>query len=118
MIFENDTKYTSFGNLDRRVGCRRLTEAQSNTGFPVQTWATAFTTFAKVYESEGGNEAEDAMRMQQQHNIKAIVRYNSQTSGMTAKDRLLYDGLEYDIENIAEVYGRKRFLAIKASRKV
>lgn len=116
MIFENDTKYYSFGNLDRRVGIRRLTESQSVTGFPVQSWSTAFTTFAKVYESESGTETEDSARLMARRQIKVIVRYNSDTASINAKDRVLYDSEEYDIENIAEVYGRKRFFAIKASR--
>lgn len=118
MIFdEKKSRQYTFGNLDARVTVRRVTEAQSVSGFPAQTWADAFTTFAKVTEASRGEEKNDGSKMLANYGITAYVRHDSQTATISAKDRLKYNGQEYDVENIAEVFGRARFYQIRATLK-
>ena len=109
-----NTDYTSFGNLDKRITIRRVTEAQSGSGFPAVTWADAFTEFCKVMETMVGGEGYEAERQTNTTTADFYVRQNSQTATITHKDRLKYDGAEWDIEKKVETYGRGRFYRITA----
>ena len=118
MIYdEKKQREYGFGNMDARVTIRRVTETQSASGFPAQGWADVFTTFAKVMEFSTGNEGNDGSKMLANYGLNIYVRKDSQTSGITAKDRIKYNAQEYDIENIAETFGRGRFLQIRATLK-
>lgn len=118
MIYdEKKGREYTFGNLDARITIRRVTEAQSVSGYPAQTWTDAFTTFAKIMEFSSGDEKNDGSKLLANYGITAYVRHDSQTATISAKDRLKYNGQEYDIENIAEVFGRARFYQIRATLK-
>ena len=116
MIYsEKQNREYTFGNLDARVTIRRVTETQSASGFASQAWTDAFITFAKITEFSKGNENNDGSKLLANYGISAFVRHDSQTTTISAKDRLKYNAQEYDIENIAEVFGRGRFLEIRAT---
>ena len=121
MIYdEKKQREYGFGNMDARVTIRRVTETQSASGFPAQGWADVFTTFAKVMEAvinNQSNEKDEGSKILANYAINVFVRKDSQTSGITAKDRIKYNTQEYDIENIAEIFGRGRFLQIRATLK-
>lgn len=109
------SEYVSFGNLDRRLTIRRVTETQSASGFPALSWADAFTDFCRVDFSDlGGGESYEAERQTATTVAQFTVRQNSNTDTITKKDRVKYDGLEWDIERKTEQYGRGRFYRITA----
>lgn len=106
---------TVAGNLDRRVQFRRAalvdtglskSEVFEDFGWPV--WAS------KVDVSDG----ERLRAAEQQANISARfrVRWSPFVAGITPKDRLVCDGVDYDISGLKEI-GRREFREITANAR-
>jgi len=105
------------GRLDRRVQFRRAVlidngfeqvESFANHGQPV--WAS------KADVSDG--ERARASEVQAHLTTRFVVRFSAFTASITPKDRLVCDGLEYDISGIKEKGGRRTLLEISAAARV
>lgn len=106
---------TGAGDLDRRVQFRRATltdsglsktEVFANHGSPV--WASKFD----VSDSERLRAAE----VQANITARFRIRWSTFAAGITAKDRLVCAGVEYDISGIKEI-GFHEFREITASAR-
>ena len=98
--------------FDRQITIRRATETQSSTGHPTKIWADVFTTYAQVDfgGQSGQSEKYEANREISVSRTNFTVRYGDSTNAVTVKDRVSYDGNEYDIEGINEPKGRRKYL--------
>ena len=106
---------TAAGDLDRRVQFRRAslvdkgltkTEVFADLGGPV--WAS------KVDVSDG--ERMRAAEVQANITARFRVRWCNFAAGITAKDRLFCEGVEYDISGIKEI-GRREYREITAAAR-
>lgn len=106
---------TAAGDLDRRVQFRRSslvdtgmskTPVFANLGGPV--WASKFD----VSDSERMRAAE----VQASITTRFRVRWSPFTAGVTPKDRLVCEGVDYDITGIKEI-GRREFREITAAAR-
>ncbi len=104
------------GSLDRRVQFRRSsltdnglakTEVFANHGSPV--WAAK----RDVSDAERLRAAE----VQAHLTARFIVRWSPFTAGLTPKDRLVCEGVEFDITGIKEM-GTRNDLEISAAARV
>lgn len=104
------------GRLDRRIQFRRAatdddgfaqTEDFADHGTPV--WAR------KADISDG--ERWRAGEVQAHVTTRFVVRWSSFTSDITPKDRLVCDGLSYDIFGIKEGSGRRQWIEITAAAR-
>lgn len=104
------------GKLDRRIQFRRATLADD--GFSqVETWAdhgcAVWGSKKEISDGErwraGAVDATVTARFQ--------VRWSELTRGITPRDRLLCEGLEYDIVGIKEI-GRRVGLELTANARV
>lgn len=97
------------GRRDRYITFQRKTEAKDEIGHPVPIWASLRNEFAEVVPVRGGEalqfEREVTGRMS-----KFVVPW---FSGLTAEDRIVYDGANWDIVFISEI-GRREGLEIHA----
>jgi SPP1 family predicted phage head-tail adaptor len=106
---------TAAGDLDRRVQFRRSslvdtgmskTPVFADLGTPV--WASKFD----VSDSERLRAAE----VQASITARFRVRWSTFTGGVTPKDRMACEGVEYDITGIKEI-GRREYREITAAAR-
>lgn len=104
------------GSLDRWVQFRRA--AMSDDGF------SSVETFADYGNPQPAKkeDASDAERWRA-HEVGAMistrftVRWSPFTAGLTPKDRMTFEGAEYNITGIKEVGPRHRWFEITASAR-
>ena len=90
------------GAMDILVSLQRYTESiDSNTGEKLQTWTQYATAWAQRIEQENGVEQVNADRREHRQVIYYIVRYNS---AINVKDRVVENGNQLNIVNIANLY--------------
>lgn len=104
------------GDLDRRVQFRRATLADDGFG-QVEIWTDhgALEPASKTDVSDG--ERWRADQVQASITTRFGVRWSPFTADITAKDRLVCDGVEFDITGIKEVGSRRTFLEITAAAR-
>lgn len=90
------------GVRDRLIVIERAAITQNDYGEEIETWATAFDEFARVFYSRG-NERREAAAERSETPITFSVLTNSNSLTITARDRIRYDGLIWNIENVAPV---------------
>ena len=99
-------KKTKIGSLDERIEIQAVTESANAYGEMAKTWSTAATLWAKVeYSTTGQSEQYAEATVREYRPVFFTVRYRTDYS---AKNRILYNGEYYDIENV-EHEGRKAF---------
>lgn len=91
--------------LNRRVELQRATIQRDSYGGEVKTWATLATVWARV-EVTGVSENfdNDANRAVPIRNAKMEIRYRRD---LRETDRVVYDGLAWDIEGLGELGYRR-----------
>ena len=103
------------GAMRERVELQNVTEAQSTSGFPAETWATLATVWAEVKYNILPSK-EDAMA--DKTTAVGVVTFRIRLrSDITEKTRILYRANYYDITAIEETPGRE-FQVIQGEKRV
>ena len=103
------------GNLRHRVAIQRRDTTLDVFGQQVQTWITLFTVWGMA-EDISGREFVAAMAINSLATTHIMIRYRA---GITAADRVLYDGVIYNITAPPiDPTGRKRELHLMCSRGI
>ncbi|GIV35382.1 MAG: hypothetical protein KatS3mg031_2988 [Chitinophagales bacterium] len=90
-------------NYDRRVTLRRKSPAsQGATGEVAFTWQDIKVLPAAIEWQQAGGEEIEAEQLRSVQPVKFVLRHDSTTSTITARDRLFYAGEEYDIVRVVE----------------
>lgn len=84
------------GELRHRVAIQTNTPSQDAYGQPVESWATTATVWAAV-EMLDGRELFAAQQAQSEATVRFTIRYRS---GLTAQQRVSWDGRVFGIEAI------------------
>jgi SPP1 family predicted phage head-tail adaptor len=103
------------GQMDRRITLRRATITQNAFGEAIAVWGDLTTVpahFMPVSDSERYRSDEMAADITSRFRI----RWSATTGTVTPRDRLTYQGREYDIHGVKEM-GRRDFLEITASAR-
>ena len=95
------------GNLDRRITIRRAV-LTTGGGFnePQETW----TDLAAVWAKRADASASEAYRAQEigaQISTRFTIRYSQLAATITPKDRIAFDGEEFNITAIREPVGTR-----------
>ena len=106
---------TAAGNLDRRVQFRRA-RLDDNGLIKAEVWEDLGRCVWASKRDVSDTERWRAAEVQAQISTRFVVRWSPFTAGVTPKDRLIAEGLEYDISGIKEV-GRREYLEITASAR-
>jgi SPP1 family predicted phage head-tail adaptor len=89
------------GLMDQFIAVEKYTTTtDSNTGEKLQSWSTYSNAWARVQEAESGAESVDADRREHKQTVTFTIRFDS---GVNVKDRILWDGLYFNIINIANI---------------
>jgi head-tail adaptor len=87
---------------DSLIKVERATVTQDDYGEEIETWAQAFQEFARVFYGRG-NERREAAADRSEMPITFSVLANINTRTITARDRIRYDALIWNIEGVAPV---------------
>lgn len=103
------------GRLDRRIALKRATSTANAFNEPVVTWTTIATVWASVMP------VNDSERMRAGETLAAkqsrfTIRYSSRVADVDPRDRLTFDGRDYDINGVKEVV-RREWLEITATAR-
>lgn len=102
------------GALDQRVSVSRLTVTSDGVGGSVETWATIGTYWAKVKAVSGTEN-------NQGDNISAVAEYQftfSNRLDIKESDKLIYNGVEYNIKAKLPNSRMDLYMDIRAERGV
>jgi SPP1 family predicted phage head-tail adaptor len=98
------------GLMDELVTVQQFsTTTDSNTGAKLQSWSTYTTAWARVQEAASGSESVDSDRREAKQTVTFTVRYDA---GINTKMRIVWEGKNYNIENIADL-SRRMYLVIQ-----
>jgi SPP1 family predicted phage head-tail adaptor len=101
------------GKLDRRVTIQRRTQTQAANGEYVNQWNNVATVWATVKDLRG-NEFFAARQTNAEVTTRFYLRWHRD---ITVLDRILCDGVVYDLIQVSEM-GRRQGLEILAIAKV
>jgi SPP1 family predicted phage head-tail adaptor len=100
------------GLLDRRVTIQALSIAPDGSGQEVETWTPVATVWMRVRPFRGGERF-----LAQQVVGKAVTTFEARyRSDVTVKNRLLYDGKNWDIADVRQI-GRKERMELDATAR-
>lgn len=91
------------GRLDRRLTIQAVTETRGSAGDVVETWADVATVWAEKMD-EKGREYFAAAQVTAERPTRFTIRWRS---GLTAKHRVVCEGVTYDVQAIDEIGRRK-----------
>jgi SPP1 family predicted phage head-tail adaptor len=101
------------GKLRHRVTIEAPSEGQDAYGEPASTWTPVTQVWASR-EDLTGREAYAAQQVRAEVTTRFGMRFRD---GITAKMRLLSDGIAYNVASVADPDGRKRTLVVMAARE-
>lgn len=101
------------GDLDRSIDIQASTAVQNTVGEPILTWSNvAASVPARVMPTRGG-ERFTAQQVVGDAVVTFRIRYRT---GLTVRNRLVYNGKNWDIRDIREI-GRREGLEIDATAR-
>ncbi|AHE56014.1 phage head completion protein [Sphingomonas sanxanigenens] len=93
------------GKRDRKIVFERATVTKNAFNEDVETWAASGGEFAHVIFAKG-SERRDAAQESASAAATFIVPANTQTNGVTVRDRIMFDGSAWDI--VSNIPSRER----------
>lgn len=100
------------GALDRRIVVQRAALAANEFNEPIETWSTFATVWARKADATAG-EAYRAQEVGAEITTRFTVRWSSDTATIDPRDRISFDGREYNIVAVRDI-GRQRWREIDA----
>jgi SPP1 family predicted phage head-tail adaptor len=104
----------SIGQLDRRIRILEPTSTTDSYGERIETWATAYTVWAKV-DWKSSDRKEDSQEQVQGTDVVFYVRNLGVT--ILSNYRISFDSETYIIHGIKQIDGRERFLELETKIK-
>jgi SPP1 family predicted phage head-tail adaptor len=103
-------KYTA-GMMTTPITIQRKTRASDGAGGFAETWSTILTTRAHVV-GLSGYERFTSDRVNAETKDRCVIRF---VAGIMPADRVLIDGLAYNITYVNDLERRKRWLVLDLS---
>lgn len=99
------------GNLDRQIIIQRSTRTTGGAGAPVETWAPIATLRAQLVEAT----TDEYIRGSGSSTERIVVFRTRFIDGVTANDRVVYEGQPFTVKQIKEL-GRRKALEFRAEK--
>ena len=103
------------GRLDSRITLKRATSTANAFNEPVVTWTTLATVWASVVPVNDGERLRAGETLASKQS-RFTVRYSSTVASVDPRDRITFDGRDYDLNGVKEV-GRREYLEITATAR-
>lgn len=92
------------GQSDRRITVQRYTTSTNAYGERIQTWSTLITVWAELMKTgEGMTEKITGDQDMPVQRLRFKIRSSSDSRGIKADDRVLYNLKYYNIQGIEEI---------------
>ena len=101
------------GRLDKRITIQRKMTIPNDYGELVETWVDLVTVWA-IYLPARGSERFAAAQQIAEIDTVFRIRYRQ---GVTAMDRIVYNGRTYDIKAVVDMCGRKDGIELYAKAR-
>lgn len=102
----------NIGGLRHRVTIQRSEDYRNENGITKSVWVDKATVWAHMrYIS--GREYWEAKKYEAESTVEFIIRYN-ECKDLSVKDKLLHNGIVYNINSIDNVLFKNETLKIKA----
>lgn len=103
------------GRLDHRISIKRATTTTNGFNEPVYTWATLITVWAAVAPVNDAERlrAGETLAMKQ---TRFTIRYSTTAATIDPRDRLTFEGRDYDVNGVKDV-GRREYIEITATAR-
>lgn len=98
--------------FDRRITLRRATSAPNGFNEPVLTWSDLATVSAR-WRDASANERLRAAEVGALLSAIFEIRWSPTVANIDERDRLMFDGREYDITGVTDI-GRREKREIRA----
>ncbi|RJP21672.1 MAG: head-tail adaptor protein [Deltaproteobacteria bacterium] len=106
---------TKAGQLDRRIRLQRLSTAKNSFGEDTPTYIDEATVWARLLPLPGKEEFVPSDGHSARQPVLFEIRYRS---GIGPKWRVVYDGAEYDVEDVGEIGRREGLRLVCFARNV
>ena len=103
------------GKLDRRITLERFTTTVDAYNEPVKAWGV-FAVRAASYEPLSDGEKFRAGETAADASARFRIRWSAAVADLNPKNRLVFEGVTYDITRVKEI-GRREGLEITASAR-
>lgn len=103
------------GHLRQRIALQAPTAATNARGGRTNTWATFATKYGSV-EALRGSEALTGERPASAITHRVELRSDEETRTLTAKHRLQWSGLTFEIVSVFDPTGRQREIVVECRR--
>lgn len=103
------------GKLDRRVDVLRSVSAKDGYNADILTWHPFASVWAEAMPISDGERLQAGEELGSRK-YRFSVRYSPDTSTITHKDRIRFEGVVYDINGVKEV-GRRELVEITATAR-
>lgn len=103
------------GELDRRIIIKRAETSTDDFNTPVETFYEFSIVWANAKPISDGERAAAGQTIAAK-SYRFTIRYSTTVSSIDPKDRIEFDGREYDIGGVKEI-GRREFLEITATAR-
>ncbi len=100
--------------FNRKITVEKVTETQSSSGHPSETWSAYVTRWAKV-EPLRGRELFVAQQFEGEVDVRFQLRYDSKTAAIRPKMRIQYDNRTFDIKFAYNVEEDRKMIEIMAT---
>lgn len=90
------------GRLDRRVTIRRAVASVNEMNENVPLWTNLATVWASVVPVKDGEQYARGETLSSKLS-RFTIRYSSMVADVDPRDRLIYEGREYEIHGVKEV---------------
>jgi len=105
---------TEAGDLDRRVTIRRASLVPNEFNEPIEVWFDLATVWAKRTDASA-TESYRAQQVGAEITARFLIRYSSLVAAVDPRDRIAFNGREYNITRVGEPAGtRNRWREIDA----
>lgn len=102
--------------MRERVTLQGVSEAQSSTGYPSETWSAYGSFWAEMTYKPGASSEEKEMAGQETATTTAVFRMRY-VSAITPKFRILHRNVYWDIVNIA-ISTNREFMELTCKSRV
>lgn len=106
----------SAGKLDRKIILQRFTSTVDAYNEPVKTWATLATRSAS-YEPLSDGERFRAGETAATASARFVIRHSAAVADLSPLDRLVFNGVTYEIAHVKEAEGRGVGIEITAKAR-
>lgn len=92
---------TGSGDMNRRITLQRATVERNSFNEEIETWGTLATVWARKHDVSAA-EAFRAQEVGAQLTARFRIRYSDTVATLNPRDRLIFNGLTYNITGVRE----------------